>query len=97
MCLRPSCSCTTAKLDKIKAMSLMAQDLAYLGRFADARRVLARCAEVARRLGLGAALRMAGGETRTGLRDNDTVVPAKPASHIRTISSAIRRGVPISG
>lgn len=33
-----------------------------------------RCAAVARRLGLGAALRMAGGETKSGLRDNDTVL-----------------------
>ena len=34
----------------------------------------ATCAGVARALGLGAALRMAGGETRNGLRDNDTVL-----------------------
>ncbi len=33
-----------------------------------------RCAAVARALGLGQALRMAGGETRSGLRDNDTVL-----------------------
>ena len=32
------------------------------------------CAEVARALGVGPALRMAGGETRSGLRDNDTVL-----------------------
>jgi ribonuclease-3 len=32
------------------------------------------CAGVARRLGVGPALRMAGGETRSGLRDNDTVL-----------------------
>jgi ribonuclease-3 len=34
----------------------------------------ARCAEVARGLGVGPALRMAGGETKNGLRDNDTVL-----------------------
>jgi len=33
-----------------------------------------RCAAVARTLGLGQALRMAGGETKRGLRDNDTVL-----------------------
>ncbi|MDO1559983.1 ribonuclease III [Brevundimonas sp. 2R-24] len=32
------------------------------------------CARVARAVGLGEALRMAGGETRSGLRDNDTVL-----------------------
>lgn len=32
------------------------------------------CAGVARALGVGPALRMAGGETRSGLRDNDTVL-----------------------
>jgi len=32
------------------------------------------CAGVARTLGVGPALRMAGGETRSGLRDNDTVL-----------------------
>jgi ribonuclease-3 len=32
------------------------------------------CARVARRIGLGEALRMSGGETRSGLRDNDTVL-----------------------
>ncbi len=34
----------------------------------------ATCAAVARALGVGPALRMAGGETRNGLRDNDTVL-----------------------
>lgn len=34
----------------------------------------AECAGVARRLGIGLALRMAGGETKSGLRDNDTVL-----------------------
>jgi ribonuclease-3 len=33
-----------------------------------------QCAGVAREIGLGAALRMAGGETRSGLRENDTVL-----------------------
>lgn len=32
------------------------------------------CAGVSRALGVGPALRMAGGETRSGLRDNDTVL-----------------------
>lgn len=32
------------------------------------------CAKVARALGVGPALRMAGGETKSGLRDNDTVL-----------------------
>ena len=32
------------------------------------------CAGVAREIGLGPALRMAGGETRSGLRENDTVL-----------------------
>ena len=32
------------------------------------------CAAVARALGVGPALRMAGGETKSGLRDNDTVL-----------------------
>jgi len=32
------------------------------------------CAAVARALGIGPALRMAGGETKSGLRDNDTVL-----------------------
>ena len=32
------------------------------------------CARVARRIGLGEALRMSGGETKSGLRDNDTVL-----------------------
>ena len=32
------------------------------------------CAGIARGLGVGPALRMAGGETRSGLRDNDTVL-----------------------
>jgi len=34
----------------------------------------AECAKVARALGIGPALRMAGGETKSGLRDNDTVL-----------------------
>lgn len=34
----------------------------------------AECAKVARALGVGPALRMAGGETKSGLRDNDTVL-----------------------
>lgn len=34
----------------------------------------AECAKVARKLGVGPALRMAGGETKSGLRDNDTVL-----------------------
>lgn len=33
-----------------------------------------QCAAVARSLGIGPALRMAGGETKSGLRDNDTVL-----------------------
>jgi ribonuclease-3 len=34
----------------------------------------AACARIARRIGLGAALQMGGGETRAGLRANDTVL-----------------------
>jgi ribonuclease-3 len=34
----------------------------------------AECAKIARAIGVGPALRMAGGETKSGLRDNDTVL-----------------------